>query len=43
MRDFYMFGFELLINEPIRVTLETKTLIDHETTTNTNNIIESGL
>ena len=44
MRDFYdVFGFELLINEPTRVTPETKTLIDHIAATNTNNIVESGV
>ena len=39
MRDIYdAFGFELLIKEPTRVTLETKTLI-----TNTKNIVDSGV
>ena len=44
MRDIYdAFGFELLIKEPTRVTLETKTLIDHRATTNTKNIVDSGV
>ena len=44
MRDIYdAFGFELLIKEPTRVTLETKTLIDHIATTDTKNIVNSGV
>ena len=33
MRSFRTLGFKLLINEPTRVTLNTKTLIDHIATT----------
>ena len=37
------FGFKLLINEPARVTLDTKTLIDHIATTDPQNIVNSGV
>ena len=44
MRSFYdSFGFKLLINEPTRVTLDTKTLIDHIATTDPKNIVNSGV
>ena len=44
MSSFYdSFGFKLLINEPTRVTLDTKTLIDHIATTDPKNIVNSGV
>ena len=44
MRSFYdSFGFKQLINEPTRVTLDTKTLIDHIATTDPKNIVNSGV
>ena len=42
--NFYdSFGFKLLINDPTRVTLDTKTLIDHIATTDSKNIVSSGV
>ena len=44
MRSFNdSFGFKLLLNEPTRVTLDTKTLIDHIATTDSKNIVNSGV
>ena len=44
MRSSYnSFGFKLLINEPVRVTVDTKTLIDHIATTDPKNIVTSGV
>ena len=38
-----LFDMKQIIKEPIRVTLDSSTLIDHIATTNCNNIAESGV
>ena len=44
MCSFYgSFRFKLLINEPTRITPDTKTLIDHIATTAPQNIVDSGV
>ena len=43
LHEFYeLFGMKQIINESIRVKLESSTLIDNIATTNCNNIVESG-
>ena len=44
MCSFYdSFGFKLFINEPTRVTVHTKILIDHIAITNPKNVADSGV
>ena len=44
MRSFYdSFWFKLLINEPTRVTLDTKTLIGHIAIPDPKNVVDSGV
>ena len=43
MEIYYLFGFQQLIDKATRVTLTSKTLIDHIATTNKSNIVVSDL
>ena len=44
MLDLYeLFSFKQLIEEPIRVTLTTSSIIDHIATTSARNIVKSGV